>query len=474
MSDQHPVLEPPGEEFRRWVNLALDRIIPHVASLPNQPASNAENGAEVARSLMEQLPEAGQPIEQLLSTLFERAIPVSMNAAGPGYLAYIPGGGVLHAAVADLIAAAVNRYIGVWSVAPGLAQIEATVVRWFCEIIGYPANAGGFLTSGGSLANLSAVFAARRDRLPENFLSGTIYGSTQVHQSMERAVMLAGFPAANFRTIPTDDRFRIDLDLLRDQIERDRSKELTPFLIAGNAGTVNTGAVDDLGGLADVARDEDMWLHVDAAYGGFFALTHRGRQVMEGLARAHSVTLDPHKALFMPYGTGSLLVRDRDVLARAHATSGHYLPPPPETDEFVDFYQISPELTRPFRGLRVWLPIKMHGIEAFRSNLEEKLELTTWATRELRKIDRLEIVAEPQLTVVAFRLRPPNLEQEAVNAVNRRLLEAINARKRVYLTGTALDGRFVIRVCIVSFRTHLDRVRDCIEDIRRSVEEVTL
>ena len=162
------------------------------------------------------------------------------------------------------------------------------------------------------------------------------------------------------------------------------------------------------------------------------------------------------------------------MLARAHATSGHYLPPPLETDEFVDFYQISPELTRPFRGLRVWLPIKMHGIEAFRSNLEEKLKLTTWATRELRKIDRLEIVAEPQLTVVAFRLCPPNLEQEAVNAVNRRLLEAINARKRVYLTGTALDGRFVIRVCIVSFRTHLDRVRDCIEDIRRSVEEVTL
>jgi aromatic-L-amino-acid decarboxylase len=314
---------------------------------------------------------------------------------------------------------------------------------------------------------------ARRNLLPENFLSGTVYASDQVHHSVVKAAMLAGFPAGNVREIDTDDTCRIRLDHLERSIESDRREGLRPFLVVGNAGTTNTGAVDDLDRLADLAAQENVWLHVDAAYGGFFMLTRKGREAMRGIGRAHSITLDPHKGLFLPYGTGSLLVRDGDALRRAHSVDATYLPPMQQDTELVDFCLYSPELSRDFRGLRVWLPIKMHGIEPFRRNLEEKLELAAWAADELRAIPSVEIAAEPQLSLVAFRVARPGWDMEATNELNRRLMRGVNERKRVYLTGTVLRGRFVIRICVLSFRTHYDRMRVALEDIRATISELT-
>jgi aromatic-L-amino-acid decarboxylase len=359
--------------------------------------------------------------------------------------------------------------MGLWIAAPALAQIEATVIRWFCDLVSYPPSARGILTTGGSLANFSAVVAARRERLPENFLSGTLYVSDQTHHSIQKAALLAGFPPANVRAIPVDAQFRIRVDALERQIREDRKAGFTPFLIVGNAGTTNTGAVDDLLTLAEIAGRERVWFHVDAAYGGCFLFTAQGRMSMRGVEQADSVTLDPHKGLFLPYGTGSLLVKDGAALKRAHQVTAAYLPAGDDNAEVVDFANMSPELSREFRGLRVWLPFKMHGMTPFRRNLEEKLELTRWATAELRKIPGIEIVAEPQLSIVAFRLTRPGLGTEAVNELNQELLRRINAPKRVYLSSTFLQGNFVLRICVLSFRTHLDRVQMCLEDIREAV-----
>jgi aromatic-L-amino-acid decarboxylase len=345
-------------------------------------------------------------------------------------------------------------------------------VRWFADIVGYPETAGGILTTGGSLATFSALVTARRERLSDDFLSGVLYASDQTHHSIAKAAMLAGFPEKNVRSIPSDATYRLRLDALAAAVSEDRAAGRRPFFVTGNAGTTNTGAVDDLGALADFCSREGLWFHVDAAYGGFFLLTEAGRRALEGISRADSVVLDPHKGLFLPYGTGSLLVRDAGALRRAHALSADYMPVMQEDPDLVDFNLISPELSREWRGLRVWLPIAMHGIGAFRRNLEEKLELTRWATEELRTIPGVEIVAEPQLSIVAFRMAPPNLDAEAVNALNRRFLAAINARKRVYLTGTMLGNRFALRICVLSFRTHLDRMREGMEDIREAATEV--
>jgi aromatic-L-amino-acid decarboxylase len=237
----------------------------------------------------------------------------------------------------------------------------------------------------------------------------------------------------------------------------------------GSAGSTNTGAVDDLSGLAQLARDERMWFHVDGAYGGFFLLTDRGRHILRGIDQADSITLDPHKALFLPYGIGCLLVRNGEALKRAHTTHAAYLPPMQDDPDFIDFCEYSPELTRDYRGLRVWLPFKLHGAGAFRRYLDEKLDLIEWVTEELRNIPGIEIVAEPQLTVVAFRYRHRDLQGEELNQWNRNFLNRINARKRVLLTATTLNGRFVLRICILSFRTHKDRLEMALEDIRAAL-----
>jgi aromatic-L-amino-acid decarboxylase len=471
MSLEDRSLELSGDALRGLIESATERILAHIASLPRQPSADIEGGVELARSLVEGLPEEGAPAEALLDFLFERVIPKSLNTAGPGYLAYIPGGGIPHSAVADLIADSVNRYVGVFVAAPGLAQLEENVVRWFCEITGLPRRARGVLTSGGSLANFSAVVAARRERLPEDFLAGTLYASDQTHHAVEKAASLAGFPAARVRAIESDDLFRIRLDALARTVAADRAAGLTPFLLVGNAGTTNTGAVDDLGALAEFAAREGLWFHVDAAYGGFFLLTPEGRSLMAGIERADSIVLDPHKGLFLPYGTGALLVRDGESLRRAHALTADYLPSSPEDPDLPDFHLLSPELSRDFRGLRIWLPVKMHGIGAFRRNLEEKLALARWAAERLREIPDMQILAEPQLSIVAFRLRPSGVPEAALDDLNRALLDRVNARKRVYLTGTLLRGRFAIRICVLSFRTHRDRMEEGMEDIRAAVDE---
>jgi aromatic-L-amino-acid decarboxylase len=464
-------LELSPEEMRRLAALTVDRLAAHLESLPRQPSADVEGAAELARSLREALPEEGAPYEQLLALLFDRAIPKSFNTAGPGYLAYIPGGGLVQAGLADLISDVTNRFVGVWRAAPGLVQLETNVGRWLCEMVGYPPSALGLLTTGGSMANLIAVVTARRERLPDNFLSGTVYVSDQAHHSVQKAALLAGFPPANVRAVPTDDRYCIRTDALAPMVAADRAAGLTPFLLVANAGTTNTGAVDDLDACADLAREHGLWLHVDGAYGGFFVLTARGRRTLAGLERADSITLDPHKGLFLPYGTGSVLVRDGKALGRAHSVHAAYLPALPEDPDFVDFSSVSPELSRDFRGLRVWLPVKMHGIGAFRRALDEKLDLALWAADELRTIPGIQIVAEPQLSLLAFRVTRPGLGEAEVDDLNSRVMEAVNARRRVYVTSTVARGRFLIRICVLSFRTHRERMEMAIEDIRAAVAE---
>lgn len=467
-------LELDGAGLTRLLATITERLAAHVDSLPSQPAADVAGAADVAAALLgAPFPEKGAPLGEILDLLFDRAIPKSFNTAGPGYLAYIPGGGVLHAAAADLIADVTNRYVGVWQAAPALVTLETNVVRWLRDLAGLPAGSGGFLSSGGSLATFSALVTARRERLPEEFLGGLLYASDQVHHCVEKAALLAGFPPRNVRSIPTDERFRIRLDVLAERIAADRAAGGTPFLVAGNAGSTNTGAVDDLGALADLAAKESLWLHVDAAYGGFFLLTERGRRTMAGIERADSIVLDPHKGLFLPYGTGALLVRDAGALRRAHSVGADYLPEMQDGDGRVDWCEVSPELSRDFRGLRVWLPLMLCGVDAFRAALDEKLDLAAFATDELRRIPDLEIVAEPQLSLVAFRLAPPGVTGPELDALNRELLARVNARQRVHLSATVLERGFVLRICVLSFRTHRDRMEAGLADLRDCARELS-
>jgi len=451
--------------MREMVDAAMERIIQVINTLADQPVdgcANADPGW--VRSLAEPLPQSSGDLASLLDFVFDEAVPRSLNPISPGFMGYIPGGGVFHAAVADLISDTLNRYVGVAAVAPVLTQLEANVVRWFCEIVGYPSQARGFLTTGGSLANLSAVITARQVRLGDDFSRGTIYLSDQAHHCVEKAARLAGLPRRNIRILPTDSTLRLDPGQVLSALRRDREQGLQPFMLVASAGTTNTGAIDPLPVLADLASAERLWLHVDAAYGGFFCLTERGRRALAGIARADSIVLDPHKTLFLPYGTGALLVRDGNDLKATHSSRADYMPPLQGDEELVDFCELSPELTRPFRGLRVWLPFKLHGADVFRAYLDEKLDLARWIAGELARIPELEILAEPELSVTAFAMRGEE-PLEARNAATRRLLALINERQRVHLTGTFLHGRFAIRVAVVAFRVHMPHMKILLEDI---------
>jgi aromatic-L-amino-acid/L-tryptophan decarboxylase len=474
MTDESPKwpLELSDDQLRAMVERATREVVRHVASLSTQPMHASAGGKRLARSLREGLPQRGSSFDALLRQLFGTVIPRSFNTASPGYLAYIPGGGLLHSAVADFIADAVNRYVGVWVAAPGLAQLETNVIQWFCEIVGYAGSPrpGGLLTTGGSMANLIALVTARTSRLGDDFSRGVVYVSDQAHHSVLKAARFAGLRDAQVRVIATDDRLQMRVTDVRGAIASDVAEGRAPFLIVAAAGTTNTGAIDPLGPLAELARSNGLWLHVDAAYGGFFALTERGRRALAGIEHADSIALDPHKSLFLPYGTGSLVVRDVGELRRAHAMHASYLPPMQDDVDCTDFCDLGPELSRDFRGLRVWLPIKMHGIGVFREALDEKLDLACEACEAIRAMPRMEIVAEPELSLFAFGMRRAGEPDADLDARNRRLLREINRRQRVFVTGTNVKGRFVLRACVLSFRTHADRIAMFVEDVRAAVE----
>jgi aromatic-L-amino-acid decarboxylase len=462
-------LEPSAAQMRRMAAAVSERLVRFAEGLPAAPAMNLDDVQRLITRVREPAPEQGSELDGLLDVVMEGAAR-GIETAGPGFLAYVPGGGIYTAAVADFLACGINRYVSLWSQAPVLAAMEWTSVRWLCDLFGYPGAARGVLTSGGSMSTLGAIVAARCACLPANFLSGVLYVSDQAHACVAKAASIAGFPRENVRVIPTDDRFRMDVGELRKAIRGDLARGRRPFCVVGTAGTTNTGAIDPLSELAAVARSHEMWFHVDAAYGGFFQLTERGRTKLTGIGAADSVTVDPHKGLFLPYGTGALLVRDGSRLQAAFHTSGDYLQDMSHAGEVPNFSDLSPELSRDFRGLRLWLAIKLHGWAAFREALDEKLDLSRTLFERLRDTDWLHI-AEPNLTVVAFHCahgRRHGHEDE----LTRRVLDRVNATRRVHLSSTRLRGRFAIRACVLCFRTHQDRIEEAADIIRQATRDV--
>lgn len=491
----HWPLEPDRDVQERWIAAAARFALDHVAGLASAPATGAlgDDGLRVADLVSRPISEdplAGG-IDAALDVIAQ-ASGASLTTPGPGYLAYIPGGGIQAAAIADLIAGHVNRFTGLSAAAPALTRLENDVMAWLAREFGFGSGARGLLTSGGSLANFSAICCARESRLGEDFdlRQAVAYTSSQSHHSVAKCFKLAGFPRRNLHEVAVDDAWRLEPKALEARIAADRATGLTPFLVVAAAGTTNTGAVDPLPAIATICAREGLWLHVDGAYGGAFVLCPRGRERLAGIERADSITFDPHKGMFLPYGTGCLLVADGEMLRRAHGSAGSYLQdfkarpsegPPQSATE------LGPELSRDFRGLRLWLPLMLHGARAFRDALDEKLSLAErihdglLARREAGM--PVEIVAAPQLSIVAWRLSRRGAEPlGAWNARNAAWNAAVNARQRVHISSTSLpvagepaEGAtaFTLRACVLSFRTHAERADALLEDLDRGLSDAS-
>jgi len=466
MATEDPAgLELTADQMQQMGDETLVRIVAHVASLGTQPSRGNVDAADLCLALREPAPEHGSDLGSLLDPLFNEWIPRSFTTAGPGYLAYIPGGGLYPAALADFISAATNRYTGVWLAAPALVQLESNVLDWFRTWMGFPDTARGLLTTGGSMAGFNAILCARERDLGDDIRQGVLYTSTHAHHSIEKAARLAGIRPDRIRLVPVDAAFRMRVDALEHLMRDDRARGLRPFLVASSAGTTNTGAVDPLDAIADVCAAEGVWHHVDGAYGAFFHMCEELRPLLSGISSADSLTLDPHKGLFMPYGIGALLVRDGAWLRTAHAVSAGYLPGTPDPDLFYDPSQYGPELSRGFPGLRVWLCVKLYGAARFRAALAEKRALAVQAAERIARVPGIVMVAPPQLSLFAFYLTWPGASIEHENTATHALLERVTARGRVMITGCSVDGRYLARVCVLSFRSRQAQIDACVEDI---------
>ena len=467
-------LELTATEMRGLADQTVARVIAHIDSLPSQPASGDVRAEALCRTMREGPPQRPVDLGPILADLFEEWIPRSFTAAGPGYLAYIPGGGLFPAALADFISGSVNRFTGVWQAAPALVQLEANALDWLRRWMQFPEGTRGLFTTGGSMANCNAIVCARNRLEPDEIRSGTLYTSSQVHHSVLKSAKLAGIFPDRVREIPVDAGFRMRLDALEAAVAEDRLRGLRPFLVVSTAGTTNTGAVDPLAACALFCRSERLWHHIDGAYGAFFHMVPELRGLLRGLPEADSLTLDPHKGLFLPYGTGALLVRDGRALRDAHALphAAGYLPAMPDAEEFYDPSSHGPDLSRGFPGFRVWLCVKLFGEAKLRAAVAEKRALALDAAGRIERIAGIRMVAPPQLSLFAFHLTWPGATLDEENAATAELLDRVTALGRVMLTGCTVDGRFLARVCVLSFRTRQDRIDACVEDVARAAREL--
>ena len=411
------------------------------------------------------LAEEHDELPRMLRLLDRKVNRPGINPAGRGHFGYIPGGGIYPAALGDFIADVTNRYSGVYYASPGAVLMERSLIEWMAALVGYPKGSGGDLTSGGSIANLSAIVAAREafDLRARDYHKVVVYLTEQTHHCVDKAIRVAGLRECMIQRVPMDNGWRMEAGALDAMIRSDRAAGLIPWLVVGSGGTTDSGAVDPLGDIAEVADEHGLWFHCDAAYGGFFLLTDYGREKLAGIERSDSAVLDPHKGLFMPFGSGALLVRDESQLANAMSATANYMQDTRGGEQIYSPADLSPELTRPFRGLRMWLPLRLFGLRPFRACLEEKLLLARHFHEELGKVPGFEMGPEPDLSVVTYRYRPEHGDAEAFN---RALLQAVHDDGKTFVTSTMLDGHFTLRLAALHFRSHLDEVEYLLELLR--------
>jgi glutamate/tyrosine decarboxylase-like PLP-dependent enzyme len=458
-----------------------------LASLRSLPVDRGRRSDEVRAGLVREVPEEPLTTDELLAELRRLVFDYSMYPGHPGFMAYVTGAGTVPGAVAELLAAGLNQNVGGWRLSPGASEIELAVTRWLARQFGLPERAGGLLVSGGAAANLIGLKAARDARaggpVRSSGLRGlpelTLYASEEVHGVAVRAADLLGLGAGALRKLPVDDAFRLRVETLVAAVEADLRAGRRPIAVVASAGTVATGAVDPLGEIADVCERYELWLHVDGAYGGPAVLADDLRPLLEGIERADSIAFDPHKWLYVPHSAGCVLVRDVDDLARSFSVEASYLHQDLEaTGRGLDFAQLGPQFSRGFQALKVWLSLLAHGRAAYARRISHDSALARYLGELVLERPEFELAAPVGLSICCFRYVPPDLPENAgrdeyLDRLNERLMTAIQLDGRSYCSNAILRGRFVLRACIVNFRTEaqdVERLLDVAAELGERIE----
>ncbi|HET6868448.1 MAG TPA: aminotransferase class V-fold PLP-dependent enzyme [Solirubrobacteraceae bacterium] len=445
------------EAMRALGYRTVDMLVEQLAGVRDGPALQRASPAEM-RERLPAPPDQPRSFEALVRELERDVLPYMSRCDHPGYFAFIPASGTFPAALGDFIASALNIYAGSWMEAAGPSQLELLVLEAFKQWIGYPEEASGVLVSGGSAANMTALACAREALARKSERSveqGVAYVSDQAHSSIARAARALGMQPAQLRVLPTDAGHQMRLDALAGAIAADVSRGRTPFFVAASAGSTNTGAIDPLPGIAEICLQAGAWLHIDAAYGGFAALTERGAGWLAGLELADSVTLDPHKWLYQPFECGCVLVREGKRLRAAFEVIPDYLKDAAAHAGEVNFSDLGFQLTRCSRALKVWLSLSYFGVDAFRAAIDRCLDLAAGAERLVRERPELELLSPAQLGIVCFRRHfAGTAEAEWQSArLNAALVGRFEQSGLGLVSSTTLDGRYAIRLCILNHTT---------------------
>jgi glutamate/tyrosine decarboxylase-like PLP-dependent enzyme len=454
------------EEFRRIGHGLVDQLADFLRGLPARPVTPGETPAEVRAAIgaHRPLPEFGANAEALTAGAANLLFDHSLFNGHPRFFGYITSSAAPIGAFGDFIASVLNPNVGGWKLAPAATEIEAQTIRWIAEFIGYPVDCGGLLVSGGNMANIAAFLAARAAHAPEVRKSGVrslnrplrCYCSAETHTWVQKAADMSGLGTDSIRWISCDDRQRIDVPLLRERIRRDREEGDQPFLVIGTAGSVSTGAVDPLPELAALCREEGLWFHVDGAYGGVAANVPGTPADLRGLALADSVVVDPHKWLYAPLEAGCVLVRNVEALRNAFSYHPSYYA---FDTEAINYFDLGPQNSRAFRALKIWLAFQQAGRTGYLRTIADDIALAQRAFEAFDAHPDFEAVTR-NLSICTFRYAPRELrgDEAALDELNRKLLAEIETGGEAFLSQAVVGGRFLLRMCIVNFRTIVEDV----------------
>ncbi|WP_283642490.1 pyridoxal phosphate-dependent decarboxylase family protein [Croceibacter atlanticus] len=468
-------LELTKEEMRTLGYKAIDELVEHFDT-QNSKLPVAEGSREdMDKLFLEDAPEEPTDAMSVLNFVVDKVMSNSNIVSHPKSYSFVPGPSNYVSTIADTLATGFNVFSGGWVASPAAAELEIVTINWLLKLFGFPSKrGGGIFTSGGSMANLTAIVTARRIKCGEDFSKAVLYLSDQAHSSNIKAITILGFRRDQIRIIPTDLEFKMSLNKLQNAIAKDRLQGLQPFCIVASSGTTNTGTVDPLLELSKICKKEKLWFHIDGAYGGAAILAKNGKQLLKGIDKADSLTVDPHKWFYQPYEMGCLLVRNSKWLKHTFTEKPEYLKDVEGNDSEINFYDHGVQLTRRFRALKLYMSVKTFGLKAFRKAIDYNLKLAEQTEAILRKSSKWEVVSPATLAVINFRYNSIklNLNEEELDELNQKISEKIMASREALLVTTILQNQIVLRMCLINPRTTLEDIKGTINLCEKFAEDI--
>ncbi|MAJ38141.1 MAG: decarboxylase [Flavobacteriaceae bacterium] len=463
------------DEMRTYGYKVIDAIVNHFSTQEEKSPINLATRKEMDDLFLEQAPESATPSQEVLDFVLNNVLNKANILSHPKFYSFVPGPSNFISSMSDTLATGFNVFSGGWNASAAAAELEIVCINWMLNWFKFPLKrGGGIFTSGGSMANLTALVTARTQKCGEDFSKAVIYMSDQTHSSNIKAIRTIGFRKDQVRIIPTDQEFKISINKLKNAIAKDRLEKLYPFCIIANAGTTNTGTIDNLSEIGKICATEDIWMHVDAAYGGATILSKQYAHLLKGIEKADSITVDPHKWFFQPYEMGCLIVRNVKWLRNTFTEKPEYLKDVEGNESEINFFDHGIQLTRRFRALKFYMSIKTYGLAHFRAAITYNIDLAIALEDKLRKSDQWEIVAPASIGIINFRYNPiaKNLDEKALDKANLKISKGVMAEQKAHIVTTTLTGQVVLRMCLINPRTTMTHLEETISSCEQIAAEL--